>query len=118
MITIKLNPSKLLLYYSIAIIVFAMGCIASVSFYYCVSLVFVCLFPQKRISTVHYLGKGRWRLNEEEHEAKLLPSSVMWRYALILHFLSDGKRENVVIIKDSMSDEDYRRLRRCVVLSA
>lgn len=71
------------------------------------------------VSAIEFNKKTEWNLYDGSGgllRAELLPSSVMWRYLLILNFfvLATQKTETIVIFSDSFSLEEYRVLRRCV----
>ncbi len=81
-----------------------------------------CLYylsrPEKMI-TLQYDCDKEWILtlhNSEIVRAELLPSSVMMRYFLVLHFKYEHAphSKNILLFSDQFSRTDFQALRRCV----
>lgn len=80
----------------------------------------------QEIISLEYARETEWILHchdDRIFRMKLLPSSVMMRYFLILHFsepgaLATGKNKyatkTLVLFSDQFSPDNYRHLRRCV----
>ena len=105
--------SRFLFYYSIIIVIFAVTCVFVVLPYLVFLLIpfLICHF-KKKIPSIEYCKNGAWKIDGKE--AILLPSSVMWRYLMVLHFKLGSRRSSVVVMQDSLPDGDYRWLRRCI----
>lgn len=71
------------------------------------------------IISLQYHHKTEWIVCCRDNKIvrmQLLPSSVMMRYFLILHFASEfvADKKTVVLFSDLFSPEIYRDLRRCI----
>lgn len=76
-------------------------------------------YRNQNISALEYCNKTEWVLHYADDTVArvvLLPSSVMMRYFLILHFKGTSMTQNeiIVLFPDSFSRNDFRLLRRCV----
>lgn len=83
-----------------------------------ISFLFFLEHDQKIIS-LEYAQKTEWILHcNDDHvlRMQLLPSSVMIRYFLILHFTGENlaDKKTLVLFSDLFSHENYRDLRRRV----
>ena len=77
------------------------------------------LFHDQKIISLCYVQKTEWILkfgHDEMMHATLLPSSVMMRYFVVLHFncIHSAKKKRMVLFSDHFSKADYQALRRCM----
>lgn len=79
----------------------------------------ICLQGKKTVQSVQW-NDTVWRLSfakGEEIDATLLPSSIVTRYLILLYLKSSqGKRFNVLLLADSASSDQLKRLRRRVLV--
>ncbi|OGT41231.1 MAG: hypothetical protein A3F13_09755 [Gammaproteobacteria bacterium RIFCSPHIGHO2_12_FULL_40_19] len=123
------QPQQSILYrgYLILTHVFALLCIGSlVPEWLLIFLLLIAtgsfyhyFFRDQNITALKYDKKTEWILhyvNDSMERGNLLPSSVMMRYFLILHFkgLSNARIDTIVLFSDSFSSKDFQALRRCV----
>lgn len=77
------------------------------------------LFYDQKMTSLQYDQKTEWIVelnNGKIMHATLLPSSVMMRYFVVLHFkcIHSAKKKRMVLFSDHFSKDDYRALRRCM----
>lgn len=123
------QPKKSTIYgwYLLSIHLFALICIASISPFFLFPVYFlfatisflVYFFRSPEIISLQYDKKREWILclqNSEIARAELLPSSVMMRHFLILHFkvFDSGKKKTSLLFSDSLSQQNFQALRRAV----
>jgi len=72
----------------------------------------------QQIVSMQYAQETEWLLFGNDNRVlrmTLLPSSVMMRYFLVLHFVDNNRyKKTVVLFFDMFSQDDYRHFRRCV----
>lgn len=112
--------------YLIAVHLFAFACVAMVlpnALYvialFCLIISFIFFLERdQKIMTLEYSQKAEWILHCHDDQVvrmQLLPSSVMTRYFLILHFMDENEyNKTLVLFSDMFSSENYRNLRRRV----
>ena len=122
-----LKKSHIYFYYLVFTHLFSLTCVFIVSPVFfdnifllllIISFLYYLLHDQKIMSLRHN-QKTEWILglpNGEMRYVTLLPSSVMMRYFLVLHFkcIHSDRKERMVLFTDHFSKEDYRALRRCM----
>jgi len=63
---------------------------------------------------LHWQADGVWTIKQNNtlHSAELCESSVVTRFITILNFkLANSSRRSIIIFKDNVREEDFRRLR-------
>ena len=113
----RFKRSYLFHLYTFFVIVFVGLCAWTISPYLivlvCIPLCFFILHD--KIFSMTRCDQHVWKINQGEEAWVLLPSSVIWRFLMILHFSrADNikKKKNVVIFSDMLSKNDYCALRR------
>ena len=89
---------------------FLFACFLSVFLFYITKQA----FDNNVARELHWKPDGSWLIKENKNiqEAVLCGSSVVTRFIAILNFkLEDSKRRSVIIFKDNLSTDDFRRLR-------
>jgi hypothetical protein len=122
-----LKHSPIYIGYLISIHLFAFVCAAMVLpallhviILFCLIISFLFFLERdQEIISLQYAQKTEWMLHcNDDHvlRMQLLPSSVMMRYFLILHFKDENlpDKKTLVLFSDLFSPENYRDLRRCV----
>ena len=120
------QSSKNFLFYRVAVFLFA-GVSLWLTFsmwIFCTGVGLIILFAlhekdKPRWLSIDYKAENEWILESATEgivRAKLLSSSVMMRYLLILQFedLQWKQKKVVVVFSDQLLFKEYRALRRCV----
>lgn len=121
-------PSRLYFFYLCGVHCFAFACIwitfSGALFFVLSILLVLCgayyyFFDYPDVVSLTFLKETEWNVqlsNVSVERAKLLGSSVMFRYLMILHFqlFLSHQKISVVLFCDSFSKKDYQALRRCV----
>ncbi len=122
----SLKDSPIYIGYLISIHFFAFACIAMVlpnALYvialFCLIMSFLFFLERdQEIITLEYAQKTEWIVHCHDDQVvrmQLLPSSVMMRYFLVLHFKGDNEyKKTLVLFSDMFLSENYRHFRRCV----
>lgn len=123
----QLQSSDMFFFYLIFIHLFALLCVWFITpwflfiFFLVGALIsfFYYLWRDEKIITLQHDKKTEWilQLSDDSMErAELLPSSVMMRYFLVLHFKCTYslEKKSLILFSDSFSDNDFKSLRRCV----
>lgn len=87
---------------------------AAVSVSLCGSLFRYGLFRPKPLIHIRYIEGDGWTLgfgNQEPRHVSISGSSVVTPWVTILHFKAQDEIIAVIVVRDSLQAEDYRRLR-------
>lgn len=81
--------------------------------------VYYYFFDDPKVVALTFLKSTEWNVQLStagSERAKLLGSSVVFRYMMILHFqvFSSREKKTIVLFSDSFAKKDYQALRRCV----
>lgn len=122
------TPSRFYCFYLWGVHCFAFACIwvafsGALFFIFFILLisfgVYYYFCDSSDVVALTFLKATEWNVqlsNAGSERAKLLGSSVMFRYLMILHFqlFLSHKKISVVLFCDSFSKQDYQAVRRCV----